>query len=121
MLFMIMKISLALPVLAVLLGLTACAVNAEGPINSYNECIAAGNIVLRSYPGRCVTKDGRSFVDDLAVQKMPLEDSILSGPSEGQKICKDLCGNGSCEQIVCMAVGCPCPESKESCPPDCKE
>ncbi len=36
------------------------------------------------------------------------------------KSCKDLCGDGVCQEIVCMAVGCPCPESHESCPVDCK-
>ena len=40
------------------------------------------------------------------------------GPASGE--CKDLCGNGTCEEVVCMAVGCPCPETKASCPKDCK-
>lgn len=39
---------------------------------------------------------------------------------KGQKICRDLCGNGRCEEIVCMATGCPCPETRESCPQDCQ-
>ena len=34
--------------------------------------------------------------------------------------CKDLCGDGVCQEIVCMAVGCPCPETPENCPQDCK-
>ncbi|MBU5575397.1 MAG: hypothetical protein QXF15_02065 [Candidatus Aenigmatarchaeota archaeon] len=33
--------------------------------------------------------------------------------------CKNLCGDGICQEIVCMAIGCPCPETKESCPQDC--
>jgi len=33
--------------------------------------------------------------------------------------CEDRCGNGRCEEIVCMAVGCPCAESVSSCPQDC--
>ncbi len=37
-----------------------------------------------------------------------------------EKGCKDLCGDGVCQEIVCMAVGCPCPESHTSCPVDCK-
>jgi len=41
-----------------------------------------------------------------------------SSPPAGQ--CKNLCGNGTCEEIVCQAVGCPCSESKASCPLDCK-
>ncbi|MEM5870266.1 MAG: hypothetical protein QXR09_03845 [Candidatus Aenigmatarchaeota archaeon] len=33
--------------------------------------------------------------------------------------CKNLCGDGTCQEIVCLAIGCPCPETKESCPQDC--
>lgn len=33
--------------------------------------------------------------------------------------CEDLCGDGTCQEIVCMAIGCPCAETKESCPQDC--
>jgi len=39
---------------------------------------------------------------------------------KGDKSCKDLCGDGVCQEIVCMALGCPCSESKTSCPKDCK-
>lgn len=35
------------------------------------------------------------------------------------KFCKNLCGDGICQEIVCMAVGCPCPETPETCPQDC--
>lgn len=36
------------------------------------------------------------------------------------KVCKDMCGDGVCQEIVCMAVGCPCPETPDTCPIDCK-
>jgi hypothetical protein len=39
--------------------------------------------------------------------------------SQRDIICEDLCGDGICQEIVCMAEGCPCPESSESCPQDC--
>ena len=35
------------------------------------------------------------------------------------KICKDLCGNGQCEEVVCLGTGCPCAETKANCPVDC--
>lgn len=38
---------------------------------------------------------------------------------KGEVFCKDLCGDGICQEIVCTAVGCPCPETPESCPQDC--
>ncbi len=34
-------------------------------------------------------------------------------------ICRDLCGDGSCQEIVCQSEGCPCEESSSSCPQDC--
>jgi putative hemolysin len=33
--------------------------------------------------------------------------------------CEDLCGDGVCQEVVCMAIGCPCSETAESCPGDC--
>jgi hypothetical protein len=33
--------------------------------------------------------------------------------------CKNLCGDGVCQQIVCMGLDCPCPETSTSCPKDC--
>lgn len=36
-----------------------------------------------------------------------------------EPICEDLCGDGICQEIVCLATGCPCAETHESCPEDC--
>lgn len=77
---------------------------------SFNECVAAGGKILKSYPAQCVSPDGDRFIDDAHDHKRRVE-----------RACKDLCGNGRCEEIVCMAVGCPCPESPSTCPSDCKE
>ncbi|MEM4215472.1 MAG: DUF333 domain-containing protein [Candidatus Anstonellales archaeon] len=38
----------------------------------------------------------------------------------GERFCKDMCGDGTCQEVVCMAVGCPCPETPETCPQDCR-
>lgn len=35
------------------------------------------------------------------------------------KNCKDVCGDGICQRFVCLAIGCPCPETEDSCPSDC--
>lgn len=47
---------------------------------------------------------------------------IPSKPDEPSipPVCVDTCGDGFCAEIVCAAVGCPCPETPESCPDDCK-
>jgi putative hemolysin len=41
---------------------------------------------------------------------------------KGEKnfFCKDLCGDKICQEIVCLAIGCPCAETKETCSKDCK-
>jgi uncharacterized membrane protein YkoI len=50
----------------------------------------------------------------------PVEIEIKKS-SEAQRVegCKDLCGDGICQEVVCMAIGCPCPETPTSCPQDC--
>jgi hypothetical protein len=77
------------------------------PLN-YQECVSGGGKVLKSYPGQCITSDGMRFIQDEGASKRT------------QKSCKDTCGNGTCEEIVCMALGCPCPETPATCPQDCK-
>lgn len=34
--------------------------------------------------------------------------------------CVNSCGDGECQEVTCDAIGCPCSESAESCPEDCK-
>jgi hypothetical protein len=40
-------------------------------------------------------------------------------PEDCAATCVDRCGDGTCDEIVCMAIGCPCAETPESCPEDC--
>jgi len=37
-----------------------------------------------------------------------------------EKKCENLCGDNQCQEIVCQAIGCPCAETKATCPEDCK-
>lgn len=50
---------------------------------------------------------------------LPKEKRLRDAPFVGGGFCKDQCGNGVCEEMVCMAEGCPCAESTASCPADC--
>lgn len=34
--------------------------------------------------------------------------------------CKNLCGDGICQEVVCLAIGCPCLEIPTTCPEDCE-
>jgi len=40
-------------------------------------------------------------------------------PRGDQATCENRCGDGQCAEIVCLAIGCPCAETPESCPQDC--
>ncbi|MBU4458808.1 hypothetical protein KKF60_02845 [Patescibacteria group bacterium] len=42
-------------------------------------------------------------------------------PKSEEKICEDLCGDGVCQQGVCLATGCPCAETSKTCSQDCLE
>lgn len=35
------------------------------------------------------------------------------------KPCKNKCGDGICQQVVCTSLNCPCAETNETCPIDC--
>lgn len=88
---------------------------AQKGISSFEECAAAGYAVRRSFPAQCMTPDGRTFIQG---------SDAISVPDAGQQeltVCKNLCGDGQCQEIVCMAVGCPCAETHDSCPQDCRE
>lgn len=103
-------------------------------ISSFEECLAAGNAILRTLPARCMTADGKTFTEGGAGFKVDrnigrrgvtqgngIEDLGLEGKGvAGKGTCRNLCGDGECQEIVCMAVGCPCPESAATCPKDCK-
>lgn len=69
-------------------------------ITNFEECVAAGNPVMESYPRQCRHGD-QTFVEDV------------------EPICVDRCGDGVCAEYVCMGTGCPCSENKQSCPEDC--
>jgi uncharacterized membrane protein YkoI len=60
-------------------------------------------------------------VSPFQVETKPIEIELKKS-TEAPKIegCKNLCGDGICQEIVCMAIGCPCPETPQSCPQDCK-
>ncbi|MGH8453851.1 MAG: hypothetical protein ACRESW_04795, partial [Nevskiales bacterium] len=82
-------------------GLSACG---KPDITSYDECVAAGHPRLKTYPGQCVMPDGRRFVQTV---------------TEPPAICVNQCGNGQCQEMVCLGSGCPCAETAESCSQDC--
>lgn len=93
-------------------------IQAQTEIKTFDECVAAGNAVLKSYPAQCVTRAGKVFV-----QNPPLRqgNTPAGRPApHGDRLCDDKCGDGRCQEIVCLGTGCPCAENAQSCPQDCK-
>jgi hypothetical protein len=76
-------------------------------VTNFEECAVLGNPIMESYPRQC-RANGQTFVEKI--------DNPIIPPVEG---CKDECGDGICAEIVCQSIGCPCAETKESCPKDC--
>lgn len=77
-------------------------------ISSFEECVKAGYPILETYPRQCKAPDGRVFSEKIEV--------ATTTPEE---ICENLCGDGICQEIVCLGSGCPCAETPENCPIDC--
>jgi len=46
-------------------------------------------------------------------------DSNFESENEEMEICVDMCGDGICQEMVCMGEGCPCAETADICPQDC--
>jgi hypothetical protein len=104
--------SIAVSLISILIVLSSCSAESKRPIANYKECVEAGNVILRSMPPQCVTRDGERFM---------ATDEDKGTKRERKNYCQNLCGDGSCQVLVCQAVGCPCAESPDACPADCKE
>ena len=98
-------IFVALPFLACAQNNNSFDKSVDPAINSYEDCVKAGNPVMRSLPPKCRSKDGRIFVKGQTKQE--------------DQLCKDSCGDGTCQEFTCQAEGCPCHERHETCPSDC--
>lgn len=55
-------------------------------VSSFEECVAAGNPTMESYPPRCITKDGRSFTQDIGNELELIELIQVSYPRSNQLV-----------------------------------
>jgi hypothetical protein len=62
-------------------------------ISNFQECAAAGNPVMESYPRQCATKDGRTFIEDVA----PVESATSTQPTAE-------CVTAGCSGQLCVAA-----------------
>ena len=66
------------------------------------------------------TEEAKICPDGSAVVRSGPNCEFAPCPEEVKNsICQNVCGNGTCQEIVCMGTGCPCPETVKSCPQDC--
>jgi hypothetical protein len=71
-----------------------------------DTCEERGGVIM--FPD-CVGCDPYCSFNEEDVTRRTLDDDI----------CVDNCGNGTCEEIVCLGEGCPCAETADNCPEDC--
>ena len=116
---MVKNIKLSLIILSffILTGCTGMGVfrsqnnNPPVRITGFTEC-AKLYPVLASEPSQCKLPDGTIFVE--------VASTTLPNPSGSTTpACRDLCGDGTCQQFICLAANCPCHETATNCPADC--
>jgi len=93
-----------------------CASETSTANPASTHCIELGyNLTVVNKPegqvGYCIFNDG-SECEEWAFYSGECDES---NPAP----CKDLCGDGTCQEIVCLGSTCPCSENNITCPTDC--
>jgi hypothetical protein len=81
-----MKIYIGLLILffvAIVLGIFKLYENKIISIDSFEDCVAAGNAIMESYPRQCRTRDGRLFVEE--IKEFP-DNSDKTSPIMGNQL-----------------------------------
>ena len=66
-----------------------------GDIQSFADCVKAGNPVQESYPAQCTTQDGRSFAEDIGNVFEKADRIRVSSPTPNQVVSSPLTIEGS--------------------------
>jgi len=123
------SIMIAIGILAILL-VAGCAQRAETAkpaakkITSFEECAAAGNPVMESYPRQC-RADGQTFTEEITVNEPENNISESCKDSEGNALSLDdakaIAKDSECGDR--LITSCTCPEGYrqegDSCNPEC--
>jgi hypothetical protein len=68
----------------------------------------------------CINQTSPSTIEPTNIENTDQkEEPVVNTDKPGEDTCKNLCGDGVCQEIVCLAIGCPCSETAASCPQDC--
>lgn len=67
--------------------------NKNKAITNYGDCVAAGNVILETYPEQCKTNDGRSFTRDITDELNKYKytsnkgvELIINGPIKNESV-----------------------------------
>jgi hypothetical protein len=75
-------------------------------------------ILLNKSEERACTEEAKLCSDGTAVGRTGPNCEFAECPTVN---CIDKCGDGVCQEVVCEAIGCPCVETKITCPSDCEQ
>ena len=80
------NVALALLVIGVVVAgwLVWKHVRTSDTVNTYRECVDAGNPIQEKYPQVCVTKDGKRFVTPGAQSSQPPNEGPIPGQQTAQ-------------------------------------
>ena len=57
-----------------------------GPIISFADCVADGNTITESYPRKCTTSDGETFIEDIGNELEKVDLITISSPRPNDTI-----------------------------------
>jgi hypothetical protein len=69
---------------------TGCGSNKSAAINSFDECIKAGNPAMESYPRQCRTKDGKTFTENIGNELEKTDLIRINNPRPNQIVTSPL-------------------------------
>lgn len=92
-----------LAVLIALFTLFSYTNNSEAKILSFEDCVAAGNPILESYPEQCITEGGKHFSRKLSVREQMYIDTG-EYPAKGYCASSEECVTDGCSSQICRSV-----------------
>lgn len=115
------KITIIIGVIAVALAAVAGVVLLQqqgGPEEAAPQALQLKETPAGESPAEGEAPEGEAQGAD-SVQG-PSAPAVPELPSGAVPLCEDLCGDGICQEVVCLAGGCPCAETAATCPADCQ-
>jgi hypothetical protein len=92
--YMKKTLTIIVAILIIIAGVMLWNTKEKVTVNSYEECVAAGNPVLESYPEQCNTKDGKHFTRDVGNEVAKMDVIKITSPRPGAEISSPLTVTG---------------------------